>query len=231
MADVIETYFQELSHIRSSGAAVKETSYYPVLSKLLNEIGKQLRPRITCIMPIASQGAGLPDGGLFTQDQFQTKTEISPIKGQLPAAGVIEVKGTSDDTLITAKGTQVSKYWEKYGQVLVTNYRDFLLIGRDKDGKPVKLESFRLADSESAFWASAANPRKAAQLISDRFVSYLKRVMLQSAPLHDPKDIAWFLASYAREAMVRIEGKNLPTLDMVRTALEESLGIKFEGQQ
>lgn len=39
----VETYLAELYAIRSSGGAVKETSYYPVLSNLLNEIGKTLK--------------------------------------------------------------------------------------------------------------------------------------------------------------------------------------------
>jgi hypothetical protein len=33
----LETYLKELSEIRSSGAAVKETSYYGPLANLLNE--------------------------------------------------------------------------------------------------------------------------------------------------------------------------------------------------
>ena len=40
--------------------------------------------------------------------------------------------------------------------------------------------------------------------------------MLQYAPLADPRDIAWFLASYAREAKSRIETKDLPALDALR---------------
>jgi len=44
-----------------------------------------------------------------------------------------------------------------------------------------------------------------------------------------PQDLAWFLASYAREAKSRIEGVDLEALKTVRTALEEALGLKFEG--
>jgi hypothetical protein len=145
MEVLLERYLKGLVHIRSSGAAVEETSYYPILSDLLNDIGKQLTPRVSCIMSIKNQGAGLPDGGLFTQDQLPTNPFIDSMSGQLPAVGVIEVKGTSDDTWITAEGDQVSKYWKRYKQVLVTNYRDFLLIGQDNEGRPLKLESFRLA--------------------------------------------------------------------------------------
>ena len=44
----------------------------------------------------------------------------------------------------------------------------------------------------------------------------------------NPKDVAWFLASYARDALFRVEQqKELPALQAVRSALEEALGMKF----
>lgn len=149
----LETYLRELRDIRSSGAAVKETSYYPALSNLLNEVGKKLKPRVRCIINLANRGAGLPDGGLFTPDQFQKPSDAEPLPGQLPARGVIEVKPTKDDAWVIAEGKQISGYWGKYRQVLVTNYWEFLLLGQDAEGNPVKLESFRLADSEP--WRTA----------------------------------------------------------------------------
>jgi hypothetical protein len=229
MTDPVETYFQELHQIRSSGAAVNEISYYPAISKFLNEIGKQLRPRISCVMNIASQGAGLPDGGLFSQDQFRGERDASKLLRQIPSRGVIEVKGTKDNTWTTAEGSQVTTYWNRYQQVLVTNYRDFLLIGKNSRGEKANLESFRLAASEKEFWANCATPHKFAQEIGDRFSGYLKRVMLHSAPLAEPQDVAWYLASCAREARGRMESKELPALDSLRSALEDALGLKFEG--
>jgi len=65
MTDPVESYLQGLFYIKSSGAATEETSYYPILERLLNEVGKQVKPKVICIMNIASQGAGLPDGGPF----------------------------------------------------------------------------------------------------------------------------------------------------------------------
>jgi hypothetical protein len=67
--------------------------------------------------------------------------------------------------------------------------------------------------------------------LGDRFVDYLKRVMLHPGPLTDPKDVACFLASYARDARARMDAADLPTLDTVRTALEEALGMQFEGKR
>jgi hypothetical protein len=52
---------------------------------------------------------------------------------------------------------------------------------------------------------------------------------MHNAPLADPRDVAWFLASYARDAKARIEGAGLPALTAVRQGLEAALGIRFEG--
>jgi hypothetical protein len=71
----LETYLKELSQIRSSGATVNETSYYGLLADLLDEIGKILKPKVKCSINLQNQGAGLPDGGFFTQDQFQKFTD------------------------------------------------------------------------------------------------------------------------------------------------------------
>ncbi len=45
MTNPLEAYLKELRDIRGTGAAVAETSFYPALSNLLNEIGKTLKPR------------------------------------------------------------------------------------------------------------------------------------------------------------------------------------------
>lgn len=116
--------------------------------------------------------------------------------------------------------------------MLVTNYRDFVMVGRDAQGKPVKLETYRLAESEKAFWSAAALPRKAAAVHGERFTEYLKRVLLHAAPIGAPEDVAWFLASYARDARIRIEQQpDLPALAAVRKALEEALGMSFTGEK
>ncbi|MDI6783896.1 MAG: DNA methyltransferase, partial [bacterium] len=179
--NIVETYLRELRDIRSSGSAVKETSYYGTLSHLLNEIGKELKPKVKCIIHLRNRGAGIPDGGLFTKDQFQRSSDREPREGQNPSRGVIEIKPTSDDAWVTADSEQVTRYWERYQQVLVTNYRDFVLVGRDSEGKPTKLESYRLAENEQDFWTES--PRRIAEIHDKRFIEYLKRVMLHAAPL------------------------------------------------
>lgn len=225
----VETYLRELLDIHRSGEAVKETSSYGPLSNLFNEIGKTLKPRISCIINLKNRGAGIPDGGLFTADQLQKVAVGELQKGQIPARGVIEVKGTGDDVQRVAKSEQVLRYLSRYGQVLVTNYRDFLLLGQSSDKKPLVLETYSLAQNESDFWNAAANPRQLVAEHGERLIEYLKRVMLHAAPLANPEDLAWFLASYARDAKARIEHSNLAALTTIRADLEKALGITFKG--
>jgi hypothetical protein len=224
----VETYLHELRELRASRAGVKEITYYPALANLLDEVGKTLKPRVRCVLQLQNRGAGNPDGGLFTADQFP-KGSDEPSGGGLPSRGVIEVKSTSEDAWITAEGEQVSKYWGRYNQVLVTNYRDFVLVGRDANGRQVKLETYRLASGEAAFWQAARNPHKTAEHLGESFTDFLKRAMLLAAPLDSAADLAWFLASYAREAKHRVEHGDYPGLKSVREALEEALGMTFEG--
>jgi len=228
---LVEEYFRDLRDIHQSGGGVKEESFYGSLANLLNSIGKSLKPQVKCIIQLINRGAGHPDGGLFTKEQWDHGNEQTPLLGQVPARGVIEIKPTGDDTWITAEGEQVSKYWKKYQLVLVTNYRDFVLIGKDRKGSPVKLESYRLASSEADFWMKAAHPKKFAQEYGETLTEYLRRAMLQAAPVSSPRDLAWFFASYARTASARIEGKDIPAMKSVRSALEAALGLKFEGDK
>ena len=159
----LETYLNELSEIHNSGAGVKETSSYPVLVTLLNDIGKTLKPKVRCIIHLRSKGASIRDGGLFTADQLKgLGDEDDPLEGQLPARAVLEVKGTNADVDKIVEGPQVAKYLEKYGLALVTNYRAFQLVRAGPQGKPIKLEAYHLAEKEKDFWALAAHPNKAA---------------------------------------------------------------------
>ncbi|MGO9265593.1 MAG: N-6 DNA methylase [Candidatus Binataceae bacterium] len=229
--DPLEAYLRELRDIRRSGSSVPETSYYPGLAALLDAVGATLKPKVLCIVN-PSHGAGIPDVGLFTPDQFQKASAEEPLPGTKPSRGVVEAKPTSNDAFLTADGAQVSKYWKEYRQVLVTNFRDFLLVGADAEGKPVKLEHYRLAPDDAAFWTAASHPRALAAEQGEAFVDFLKRVMLHAASLAAPKDVAWFMASYAREALRRVEKKSgVPALSAIRSALEEALGIEFEGKK
>lgn len=213
--------------------ATKETSGYPVIENLFNAVGQSLKPKVRCFIHPQNSGAGLPDGGFFTPDQLKNSDEQKPFLGvPLPSRGVVEIKATKDELEDIARTKQVEEYLDHYGLLLLTNFRDFRLLKRGKGGVPVHLEPFSLAPDEKTFWQTAAHPRKAANELGERFLEYLKRVLLHNAPLNNPKDVAFFLASYARDARVRVEAaKDLPALAAVRTALEEALGMKFEADK
>ena len=217
--------------VHISGAGTKETSYYTALDNLLDGIGETLKPKVRCVMQLKSLGAGNPDGGLFTADQFDRKTE-APKNIAAPARGVLEVKAPGEAVDFTAASAQVGKYWDRYRLVLVTNLRDWLLIG-ERAGQRVALERHTLADSEAGFWALAAHPAKAQQERGQAFADFMARVMLHAAPLGEPKDLAWLLASYAREAAHRVERASPAAqqqLAVLKQSLESALGVNFDAK-
>jgi hypothetical protein len=230
--DAVQKYLTDVWEIYRTGGGVDEKSYYGPLEILLNEVGRKLKPRVRCVGQLKNTGAGEPDFGFFTANQFQSSKDSRPIAGQIPERGVVECKPWKDDSFVRTNSAQVSKYWNRYGLVLVTNFRDFVLVGRSEDGKPVRLESYRMAESESKFYKILEHPQKAAKEQGERFVEFLRRAMLHAAPMTEPEDLAWFLASYAREARGRVEQSvNLPALEGLKNALEEALGMKFEGEK
>jgi hypothetical protein len=184
-------------------------------------------------MGLKNLGAGMPDGGLFTADQFQRQADGPPKAGQLPARGAIEAKGTKPDVKAIAGSEQVKGYLRAYGIVIVTNLREFLILERGLNTQPLQREAFALAGDEKAFWQhAAAHPRATAQQKGEQFIEFIKRACLHAAPLTNPKDVAWFLASYARDALFRVEQqKELPALQAVRSALEDALGMKFTDEK
>ena len=228
----LENYLTELREIHDSGAATGETSGYAALAKLLDAAGHTLKPRIRCLIQLKNGGAGLPDGGLFTPDQLKAIDDLPPLLGVSPARGVVEIKSPADDLPAVTQTEQIQKYLSRYGLVLLTNYRDFLLLKRVPGATPHCLESFHLADTEADFWAAAAQSCKTANALGARFSEYLKRVLLHAAPLDTPSEVAFFLASYARDARARVEhAGDLPALTAIRSALEEAFGMKFEAEK
>ncbi len=230
---ILEDYLSALKIVWKSGAAVPETSCYPALSNLFNAVGKTLKPQVRCVMGLRNSGAGMPDGGLFTADQFRHQTDDAPQAGQLPARGAIEAKGTRPNVQEIAHSQQVKNYLKTYGIVLVTNLREFAIVERGPEGEPVERETFALARDEKDFRQhKVANPRGTAQLQGEPFVEFIRRACLHAAPLGNPKDVAWFLASYARDALYRVERqKELPALQAVREELEGALGMKFTDER
>ncbi len=225
----VEIYFNDLQRIRALGGGTGERSFYGPLANLLNAIGDTLKPKVSCVIELADQGAGHPDLGLYAARQMQ---KGQPREGQLPECGVIEVKPAGDDTWMVAAGDQVSRYWERYRLVLVTNTHDFILVGEDLDGRSAKLETFRLAENVEEFERLLETPHDFADKIGARFGEYLCRALSHRARLAEPKDLAYLLASYARDALSRVEASNdTSALTVVRLELENALGVRFEGDR
>ena len=86
--------------------------------------------------------------------------------GQIPERGVVEVKGVEDDARITSDSDQVRRYLGRYQLVLVTNTRDFMLVGKDEEACPVKLESFCLDEDAEQFVRRLDRPRAYAREVA-----------------------------------------------------------------
>ena len=225
----VEAYFADLGRVRASGGATGERSSYGPLANLLNAVGAALKPKVFCVGELADQGAGHPDFGLYAAKQVQ---KGRPREGQTPERGVVEVKPADDDAWLTAAGDQVSRYWGRYRLVLVTNTRDFVLVSEAGSGHPAKLETFRLADSADDFNRKLEKPRAFARSAGAGLGEYLARALSHRAALAEPKDLAWLLASYARDGLARVQAADdAPSLKAVRSALEETLGVRFEGEK
>ena len=224
-----EAYFTDLRRIRASGGATGERSSYAPLANLLNAVGAALKPKVFCVGELADQGAGHPDFGLYAAKQVQKGL---PRKGQVPERGVVEVKSPVEPMDALAVREQVARYWSRYGLVLATNLREFALVGPDAGNSETTLESFRLADSEEAFAHRLETPRAFAREMGAGLGEYLCRALSHRAALTEPKDLAWLLASYARDALARVErAGEEPSLKAVRVALEDALGVRFEGEK
>jgi len=229
---LLTAYLQGLASIRQVGEAVEETSYYGRLETLLNEVGDQLSPKVLCVLTTRNRGAGVPDGGLFLKRQPVLEAGPGAMLARAPERGALEVKGPGDRVTRIARSPQVRRYLERYGQVLVSTYREFVLVRLDSAGEIVEGERFCLADSEPEFWALAGAARGVSPELDRDFVAYLKRALLADAPLSSPADLAWFLARYARSGLARLEQvDDLETLTVLRQSLEETLGLRFEGPQ
>ena len=234
LTTAVRAYFADLRRIRASGGATDERSTYGPLANLLNAVGGTLKPKVFCVGELANQGAGHPDFGLYTAKQVQRG---KPRDGQVPERGVVEVKAPREHLKGEAIHDQVGRYWSRYNLVLVTNLLTFKLVGLDATGGEATLESFRLADSEEAFDRQLATPRTFADNVGAALGEYLRRALSHRAAITDPKDLAWLLASYARDGLARVEAAEKPgravdsPLLPMRTALENGLGVRFEGNR
>lgn len=217
----VYAYLDEISRIRSL-PGTRETSYYPALANLLNQIGRELSPKVYCLHH-PSGGDGIPDFGLFEQTVFRRGERPEWRSGITPDRGIVEVKGTDYRIQTLLDSDQVrERYLPAFGLVLATNLWQYRLID---EARTVR-ERFDLADDEAGFWQLVRGLRR--ERLLARFTDFLQRCLLARAPLARPADVAFFLASYAREALTRLEERaSLPALAALRRGMEQALGIGF----
>jgi hypothetical protein len=103
--------------------------------------------------------------------------------------------------------------------------------GGDADGKAAELEKYTFAKDAMTFWGMTAKPSPSAHQHAIHFEEFIRRVMMTAAPLVKAEDIAWFLASYAKDALATLNEKDASNLKPLRQALETALGIKFQGKE
>lgn len=224
----VHSYFSDVRTVQATGAGVAETSYYPALFALLGGIGATLKPRVHAINHLSNLGAGIPDGGFFDATQLQ-HSDQDAVRGQLPSRGALEVKSPAEQVADIATGQQVAGYLDLYGLVLVTNLRAFALYTRE-NGQPKVLEHLELAPSAAAFTALLGNEAERAAQAAP-LVEFLTRALQAKAPLTTPEGVAWFLASYAREAKHRLNLTPLTALAPLKASLSEALDLNFTGEQ
>lgn len=209
----------------SFGAHTAETTFYTPLSNLLNNVGEGLKPRVVFVAHPGSRGAGLPDGGLFP---VTNRRQTEPLPNQRPERGAVEIKPPGEALATLAQSEQVRRYLREYGLCLITNYHQFQLVEL-RHGHPSVMESYDLTRSADDLWnlPITALAKRHAETLPD----FLARVLTRKVPLEKPKDIAELLASYAREARERAAEHPIVAFDGVKSALQESLGITFEGEK
>jgi hypothetical protein len=212
----LETYLDRLQEIRATEGGTPELSYRAALENLLNGVGRELDPALQVTAELADTGAGHPDFGFMERNSGNLR-------------GVVEVKAPEEDTPQTADGSQVARYWQHYGYVLVTNYRDFLLVVRQNNGKARVESRYQLAPDNESFWKS--KPQTLAKEHAEAFPDFLAGVMTRSAPIIRAKDLAADLARHAREAKRRLVRHDISALAPLQHAMEQTLGLHFHGDE
>jgi hypothetical protein len=227
---ILGGYLGEIARVRATGAGTQETSYYAALHGAFNAVGDDLKPKVICLPQMSGHG-GFPDFGLFAAPQLgKSGVPAAWPDGPVPERGVIEADDIPASLAVKRGSKQIRDYLAAYGLVLITNYREFQLLERDAAGVVAVVENFSFEKSADQFFTWAAQPRRQADNpLAIGFIEFLQRMLLRRAPLTDPKSVAFFLASYARDALARIESRaSLPALTSLRDALGQSLGMTFE---
>ena len=208
-------------------AGTPELSHYTALDNLFNAVGAQLNPPVRAIVHPSEPGSDQPDLGFFSDAGKQTL-----LTADTADRGVVEVKSTDADLEQIIKSDQVAKYWRTHRLVLVTNLRQFALVGEDSDGAKAVLERYSLAESVDEFTEQLRRPQATANRHGELLGEYLARVMQHTAPIRDPRDLARLLALCARDALERVTAaSDERSLEQVSRALDQALGMRFDDER
>ena len=212
----VEAYLDRLHEIHANQRGTPELSYRAALENLINAVGRELDPVVQATGELADTGSGRPDYGLH-----ETRSGNSRC--------VVEVKSVAEDVPQTADGKQVTRYWKHYGYVLVTNYRDFLLVVRQSADQARVEVRYSLAQVAESFWQAKAHALAAEH--TEGLTDFLRGVMTRAAPITRPQELADDLARHAREARRRLFRQDTEAVAPLKLAMEQALGLHFEDQE
>jgi len=112
------------------------------------------------------------------------------------------------------------------------DFRSLALWFLAREAKPSPGERYSIAPSAKEFWDKTHTVRNDPKHPEhERLWQFLRRALLSTARIATPQDLALYLASYAREARARIEIAPMGTLEPVKNALSDALGVRFEGEK
>ena len=218
LRQAVKHYLDAISAVSRVGTP--ELSHYTALDNLFDAVGDQLAPRVRAVVHYSETASGQPDLGFFSGENTD------------PDRGVVEVKGADHDLDALIASGQVDSYWQTHKMVLVTNLREFALVGQDAAGAKATLERYPLADSVTAFDDLLQHTTRAANRHGVSLAEYLLRVMSHRSTISEPRDLARLLASYARDALQRVEqaAEEEDSLATIREAIEQALDMSFESE-
>ena len=217
LKQAVRDYLKAIAAVRQVGTP--ELSHYTALNNFFNAVGAEINPPVRAVVHHQEAGGKQPDLGLFSQSA-----------GESPDRGVVEVKGIAADLDQLIASDQVANYWSEHRLVLVTNLRQFALVGEDRNGAQAELERYSLADGADDFAELLAHPQAAANRHGVPLGEYLSRAMAHRAAITEPRELARLLASYARDALARVgDAQAEHSLKPIREALEQALGMQFQG--
>ena len=199
VAKYIATVATEAAH------GVAETTHYAALKDLLNEAGDELSPKVRTLIHPKGSGVGIPDGEFWTANLMpkpgQEALDLFSPKEKIADHGALEAKGLDADLDGLKDTDQVRKYLGRYRQVLLTNLREFAVV-QTRDGAPTLIERYALANGKAAFLGMTEADAKPHERPLKEF---LRRALRAQTAIEGPGELAFFLASHARDAKARLD--------------------------